>query len=133
MASINKAIILGYVGDEPKITTTPAGKKVANLAIATTEKGYTSQSGVVYPDKTEWHNVTIWQKQAEFAEKFIKKGSLVYVEGKIKTRSYTKDNITRYATEIEAETLQLLDRKMENNANNTNVASAQGNKNDVPF
>ena len=133
MASINKAIILGYVGDEPKITTTPAGKKVANLAIATTEKGYTSQSGVVYPDKTEWHNVTIWQKQAEFAEKFIKKRSLVYVEGKIKTRSYTKDNITRYATEIEAETLQLLDRKMEINANNTNVASAQGNKNDVPF
>lgn len=133
MASINKAIILGYVGDEPKITTTPAGKKVANLAIATTEKGYTSQSGVVYPDKTEWHNITIWQKQAEFAEKFIKKGSLVYVEGKIKNRSYTKDNITRYATEIEAETLQLLDRKVESNANNTNAASAQGNKNDVPF
>lgn len=133
MASINKAIILGYVGDEPKITTTPAGKKVANLAIATTEKGYTSQSGVVYPDKTEWHNVTIWQKQAEFAEKFIKKGSLVYVEGKIKTRSYTKDNITRYATEIEAETLQLLDRKTESNANNTNGVNAQENKNDVPF
>lgn len=133
MASINKAIILGYVGDEPKITTTPAGKKVANLAIATTEKGYTSQSGVAYPDKIEWHNVTIWQKQAEFAEKFIKKGSLVYVEGKIKTRSYTKDNITRYATEIEAETLQLLDRKVESNASNTNVANTQGNKGEVPF
>ena len=133
MASINKAIILGYVGDEPKITTMPAGKKVANLAIATTEKGYTSQSGVVYPDKTEWHNITIWQKQAEFAEKFIKKGSLVYVEGKIKTRSYTKDNITRYATEIEAETLQLLDRKMESNASNTNVANTQENKGEVPF
>ena len=133
MASINKAIILGYVGDEPKITTTPAGKKVANLAIATTEKGYTSQTGVVYPDKTEWHNVTIWQKQAEFAEKFIKKGSLVYVEGKIKTRSYTKDNITRYATEIEAEILQLLDRKVESNASNTNVANTQGNKGEVPF
>nr|DAR39221.1 MAG TPA: Single strand binding protein [Caudoviricetes sp.] len=95
MASINKAIILGYVGDEPKITTTPAGKKVANLAIATTEKGYTSQSGVVYPDKTEWHNITIWQKQAE--------------------------------------TLQLLDRKVESNASNTNVANTQGNKGEVPF
>lgn len=132
MASVNMAVIVGYVGDNPKVNMTQTGRKVAGITIATTEKGYTTQNGVTYPDKTEWHNIVIWGRLAEVAEKFIHKGSMVYVQGKLRTRSYDKDGITRYTTEIEAEVLQMLDR----NPNGNNMVPANNsvnNKDDVPF
>lgn len=79
--------------------------------MATTEKGYTTQSGQQIPDKTEWHNIVCWGKTAEVVERFVHKGSQLYIQGKMRTRTYEKDGQTRYTFEIECETLQLLDRR----------------------
>lgn len=115
MASLNQATIIGYVGDTPKIANTQNGRKVASFAVATTEKGYTSKSGVQYPDRTEWHNVVLWGNLAEIAEKFLRKGSSVFIQGKMRTRSYDdKNGVKRYITEIEGDTMQMLDRRTDN-------------------
>lgn len=115
MASLNQATIIGYVGDVPKISNTQNGRKVASFAIATTEKGYTSKSGVQYPDRNEWHNIVLWGNLAEIAEKYLRKGSSVFIQGKMRTRSYDdKNGVKRYITEIEGETMQMLDRRADN-------------------
>lgn len=137
MASVNMAVVVGYVGDNPKVSMTQTGRKVAGITVATTEKGYTTQSGVTYPDKTEWHQIVLCGRLAEVVEKYVHKGSMVYVQGKLRTRSYEKDGITRYTTEIEADILQMLDR----NTNGSNATPAQQvpstnqneNKDDLPF
>lgn len=132
MASVNMAVIVGYVGDNPKVNMTQTGRKVAGITVATTEKGYTAQSGVTYPDKTEWHQIVLWGRLAEVVEKYVHKGSMVYVQGKLRTRSYDKDGITRYTTEIEAEILQMLDRSP-NASNIAPINNSVNNKDDVPF
>nr|CAI9750704.1 single strand DNA binding protein [Caudoviricetes sp.] len=113
MASVNMAIVVGFVGDDPRVNSTQSGRKVASFSLATTEKGYTTQSGQQIPDKTEWHNIVCWGKTAEVVEKFVRKGSSLYIQGKIRTRSYEKDGQNRYVTEIECETMQMLDRRAE--------------------
>lgn len=113
MASVNMAIVVGFVGDDPRINQTQSGRKVASFSIATTEKGYTTQSGQQIPDRTEWHNIVCWGKTAEVVEKFVRKGSSLYIQGKIRTRYYEKDGQTRYMTEIECEMMQMLDRRAE--------------------
>lgn len=121
MATVNKAIILGYVGKDPDIKTLEAGVKVANFTIATTEKGYTLQNGTSVPDRTEWHNIVAWRGLAEVVEKYIRKGSLLYVEGKIQTRSWEKDGIKRYLTEIYAENIQMLPNGKKEDAPGTGI------------
>lgn len=113
MASLNQATLIGYAGADPRIINTQNGRKMASLSLATTEKGYTSErTGKVVPDRTEWHNIVLWARHADIAERFIRKGSLLLIQGKMRTRQYTaRDGSTRYVTEVEAETLQLLDRK----------------------
>lgn len=114
MASLNQASVIGFVGDAPRISTTRSGQKVASFTVATTDRGYTRQNGEVVPDRTEWHNVVAWGKVAEVVEKYVRKGSSVFVQGKMRTRSYTaKDGTTKYVTEIDTETLQMLDRKQD--------------------
>ena len=109
MASVNKAIIMGNLGKDPDVRYVDKGVAVAQLAVATTERGYELESGTRVPDRTEWHNVVLWRQAAEFAEKYVHKGALVYVEGRIKTRSYDdKKGITRYVTEIWADTFELV-------------------------
>lgn len=126
MASINQATIIGFVGDEPKVSMTQTGRKVASFAVATTEKGYTAQNGTTYPDRTEWHNVVLWGKLAEVAEKFLHKGSSVFVQGKMRTRSYEdKNGIKRYVTEIEGDIMQMLDRKADGNQSGVQQQNAQ--------
>lgn len=146
MASINQATVVGFLGEEPKVSTTQTGRKVASFSVATTEKGYTAQNGTQYPDKTEWHNVVIWGKLAEVAEKYLHKGSSVYIQGKMRTRSYEdKNQIKRYITEIECDVMQMLDRRdlaqgMQNNGYSQgsyqdaaqNYFSSKQN-NDLPF
>lgn len=88
MASVNMAIVVGFLGDEPKVTTMQNGRKIASMAVATTEKGYTLQNGTQVPDKTEWHNIVLFGKVAEVAERYLHKGSSVYIQGKMQTRSY---------------------------------------------
>lgn len=112
--AVNKAIILGNVGQNPEIKQV-GDNKVANFTIATTERGYTTQAGTVIPDKTEWHNVVAWRGLAEICERFIQKGSQIYIEGKITTRTWEKDSVKMYKTEIVADNIQLLGKKPESN------------------
>ncbi|MGL5260812.1 MAG: single-stranded DNA-binding protein [Bacteroides sp.] len=107
--SVNKAIILGNVGQDPDVKSLDNGIKVANFSIATTERGYTLKNGTQVPERTEWHNIVVWRGLAEIVEKYVKKGTKLYIEGKIKTRSYEDQNkAKRYITEIYAEQLELL-------------------------
>ncbi|MDR0540689.1 MAG: single-stranded DNA-binding protein [Dysgonamonadaceae bacterium] len=110
--SVNKVLLIGNVGKEPEVKYYDNGVAVANFSLATTERGYTAANGTQVPDRTEWHNVVLWRGLAEIAEKYIHKGSKIYIEGKIRTRSYDdQQGIKRYVTEIWGDTLELLDRK----------------------
>ena len=112
MASVNQATIIGYVGEDPKIITTSNGKTMATLTVATTERGYTKRDGTTSEDRTEWHNIVLFGKLAEIARDYIRKGAALYIQGKMRTRSYDdKDGIKRYVTEIHADTVQMLDRR----------------------
>jgi len=108
MASVNKVIIVGNLGRDPETRYMPNGEAVTNIAVATTESWKDKSSG----DKkeiTEWHRITFYRKLAEIAGQYLKKGSQVYVEGRLQTRKWTdKENIERYTTEIIADTMQML-------------------------
>lgn len=107
MASVNKAILIGNLGADPELRHTPAGKAVAEFRMATT-------FGSGDKAMTEWHRVVAWERTAEVAAEFLKKGSPVYVEGRIQTRSWDKDDGTKgYVTEIVVEKLQLLGARAE--------------------
>lgn len=107
MAGVNKVIILGNLGADPEVRTTPAGTKVARLRLATSET-YTNRDGQKITN-TEWHSVNVWRGLADIAEKYLSKGRQVYIEGKLRTRSYDdKEGVTRYVTEIEADNLTLV-------------------------
>lgn len=108
MASVNKVIIVGNLGRDPEIRYMPSGDAVANISVATTDKWKDKQSGE-QKEATEWHNISFFGKLAEIAGEYLKKGSQVYIEGKLQTRKYTdKDGVEKYATSIKAETLQML-------------------------
>lgn len=110
--SINKVILLGYTGKDPEVKDV-AGTKVANLSLATMEKGYTLQNGIQVPDRTEWHSLIFWKGLAEVVEKYVRKGSQIYIEGKIKTRQYEdRTGSKRYVTEIFVDKLELLGSRL---------------------
>lgn len=111
--SVNKATLLGNVGQDPEVKTLENGRKVATLTLATTERGYTLQNGTTVPERTEWHSLVLWQGLAEVAEKYVRKGMQLYVEGKITTRSWEKDGIRFYKTEIQVSDMQMLGKKPE--------------------
>jgi len=111
--SVNKVILIGHVGKDPEVRYLDKNVAVANFTMATTEKAFTTQNGVQVPERTEWHNIVAWRGLADISEKYIRKGSQVYVEGKLQTRSWEKDGIKRYTTEIYAETINLLGKRPE--------------------
>lgn len=107
--SLNKVMLIGNVGQEPVVRYLDSGVCVATFSLATTERGYTLQNGTQVPERTEWHNIVVWRKQAEFVEKYVHKGDKLYVEGKIQSRSYDdKQGVRRYVVEIMTETVDLL-------------------------
>lgn len=110
--SVNKVILIGNVGKDPEVRYFDNGGAVANFSLATTERGYTAANGTQVPDRTDWHNIVLWRGLAEVAEKYVKKGSKLYIEGKIKTRSYDDaSGNKRYVTEIWGDSMEMLDRK----------------------
>jgi single-strand DNA-binding protein len=122
--SVNKVILIGNVGKEPDVKYYDNGVAVANFSVATSERGYTAANGTQVPERTEWHNIVLWRGLAEIAEKYIHKGSKIYIEGKIRTRSYDdQQGIKRYVTEVWGDNLELLDRKPD---------SGQGNRPPLP-
>jgi single-strand DNA-binding protein len=129
--SVNKAILVGNVGKDPEVRYLDSGIAVATITLATTERGYTLGNGTVVPDRTEWHNVVAWRGLAEVAEKFVKKGSQIYVEGKITTRKWEKDGVARYSTEIVAETIELLGKRPEGSSTESQPAAPKKPTNDT--
>lgn len=109
MASVNKVILVGNLGADPSVRYMPNGEAVANFSIATTENWKDKQG--VKQEKTEWHNIVMYRKLAEIAGEYLKKGRPVYVEGRLQTRSWEKDGVKRYSTEIIADSMQMLGSK----------------------
>ena len=96
---LNRATILGHVGKDPTTKTMNSGDKVANFSIATSESWTDKQSGEK-KEKTQWHNIVVWGKLADIVEKYVRKGSKVFVEGAIETRKYEQNGVEKYTTEI---------------------------------
>lgn len=140
MAGINKVILVGNLGKDPEVRTLENGSKVANFTLATSEtyKGRDGQRVTT----TEWHNIVLWRGLAEIAEQFLKKGNQVYIEGKIKSRTWDdKDGNKRYTTEIQGDNLTMLGGRRESDtteatpdietAPDNNVGEAEND--DLPF
>ena len=108
MAGINKVIIVGNLGDNPKIRTMPNGEAVANISVATSES-WTDKNTGERREVTEWHRIVLYRRLAEIAGQYLRKGSQVYVEGRLKTRKWQDNNgQDRYTTEIQGDNLQML-------------------------
>ena len=107
--AVNKVILLGNVGRDPEIRRTDDNTVCASFPLATSERAYRKRTGEEVPEKTEWHNIVAWQGIAERIERQVRKGSLVYLEGKLRTRQWTDANNTRhYVTEIFVDQFELL-------------------------
>ena len=110
--SVNKVILIGNVGKDPDVRYLDSGVAVATFSLATTERGYTLQNGTQVPDRTEWHNIVLWRGLAQTAEKYVHKGDKLYIEGKIKSRSYDDQNgIKRTIVEIFADNMEMLTQR----------------------
>lgn len=110
--SLNKVMLIGNVGAEPEIKYVDQSTPVASIRLATSDPGYTLANGTQVPEQTEWHTVILWRKQAEIVEKYVHKGDKLYIEGKIKTRTWDdRQGIKRYAVEIWASGIELLTPK----------------------
>lgn len=138
--SINKVILVGHVGKDPEVRYLEKDLAVAKFPLATTERGRTLQNGTQIPERTEWHNIVAWRGLADVSEKYIRKGTQLYVEGKIQTRNWEKDGVKHYITEIVADTINLLGKKPEHTeelsaqpANGTVAEPPLPVEDDLPF
>lgn len=145
MASVNKVILVGRLGKDPEIRSTPNGSTVAKFSIATDDR-YTDRNGEKQ-ERTEWHNITAWGKLAEICGQYLRKGKLVYIEGSIRTDSWDDKETgqKKYRTEIWANQMQMLDRKGDESGGGGGGYAGAGRKNasttapaaeeeeDVPF
>jgi len=136
MSSVNKAIIIGRLGADPVLRTTPSGTSVCNFNVATNET-WADATGKKQ-EKTEWHHIVVWGKNAENCGKFLSKGREVYVEGALQTRQWEdKDKIKRYSTEINAVSVQFLGSKAEGSSAEAPARTAspatEYTPDDVPF
>ncbi len=106
---MNKVMLIGNVGKEPEVRYYDADQAVAQVSLATTERGYTLQNGTQVPDHTDWHNLVFYRKLAKIVESYVHKGDKLYVEGRIRYRSYDdKQGVRRYVTEILVENMEML-------------------------
>ena len=137
MAGVNKVILIGNLGKDPEVRYLDSGVAVANFSLATTES-YKNKEGERV-SQTEWHNVVLWRGLAEVAEKWLKKGSAVYIEGKIRNRKWEdKEGNTRYTTEILGDNMTMLGKKDDNSTQSTPSSSEENvpqeeKGDDLPF
>jgi single-strand DNA-binding protein len=139
MASLNKALLIGNLGKDPELRYTPSGKAVASFSIATTNQ-WKDKDGQKQ-ERTDWHNIVVWGRQAEIAKDYLRKGKQIYLEGRIQTRNYDdKDGNKRWITEIVADRFLMLGRKGEGDAGDEfppppaeSDAPGAGNEDDLPF
>jgi single-strand DNA-binding protein len=143
MAGVNKVILIGNLGRDPEVRHLESGASVANFPIATTES-YKDKNGN-RQEQTEWHNIVLWRGLAEIAEKYLKKGSQVYIEGKLRSRSWEdKEGNTRYITEVVGDSMTMLGGRSEGNnspqeskvekvSEETPITSGDDENDDLPF
>jgi single-strand DNA-binding protein len=140
MASINKVMLLGNLGRDPELRSTPKGNQVLNFPMATSRRWKDRETDEVH-DQTDWHRIVVWGRQAEVLSEYLRKGSQVHVEGRLQTRSWSdKDGATRYTTEIVASRIQMLGRPEDRRAPEpvdepevpVDAAEPDGND-DIPF
>ncbi len=123
MASVNKVILIGNLGKDPELKFTPSGVPMVKFSIATTERFKDSEGN--QQERTEWHNIVLWRRQAEIANEYLKKGSPVYIEGRIQSHSWEDENgVKKYMTEIVGLQIQLLGKRED--------SAAEGPPGDVP-
>ena len=138
MSSLNKVMIIGNLGQDPEVRYSQAGAPVTNISIATTERYKDKQTGE-QKETTEWHRIVFFNRLAEIAGEYLKKGSVCYVEGQLRTRKYTDNNgVTKYTTEIVGSTMRMLGGKNGNSyathsGNNQGQMDDDGFDSDVPF
>lgn len=107
MSGVNKVILVGRLGKDPEVRNLESGVSVANFTIATSES-YKDRTTGEKKEITEWHNIVLWRGLAEVAQKYLHKGDMVYIEGKLRTRSWEKEGVTRYITEIVGDNMTML-------------------------
>lgn len=130
MFGVNKTTILGYLGNPPEIRTMPNGDTVANLSVATSER-WTDKTTGERKDVTEWHRIVFYRGQAEFCREYLKKGSLVYIEGRLKTRKWQdKDGQDHYTTEIIGSDLKII---IDKNKSKDSTPNLTDDSNNIPF
>jgi single-strand binding protein len=130
--ALNKVFLIGNVGKDPEVHYFDSNTRKASFTLATTDRGFTRTDGTAVPERTEWHNIVVWRGLAEVVEKYVRKGSKLFIEGKITSRSYEdKSGVKRYVTEITAENLELLNRLNATSDDNQMPSQpAQGNQYD---
>jgi single-strand DNA-binding protein len=114
MSGVNKVILVGRLGKDPEIRNLENGASVANFTMATSET-YKDKTTGDRKEVTEWHNVVLWRGLADIAAKYLHKGDMIYVEGKLRTRSWEKEGVTRYTTEIVGDNMTMLSTQRSNN------------------
>ena len=130
--SVNKVILVGNLGRDPELRYTGSGKAVANFPLATSEVW--NDSDGERQERTDWHNIVVWDKQAETCGQYLAKGRQVYVEGSIRTRKYEdKDGNQRYVTEVIASRVQFLGSAADRSERPAATSSAQAESDDIPF
>lgn len=123
--SVNKVILIGNVGNDPEVNYVKEDVPVAKFSLATSES-YTNRQGEKV-ENTEWHNIVIWRGLAKVVEKYVKKGTKLYIEGKLTTRKYEKDGQTKYFTEIVAKEMRMLDRAKDSGGANQSTPAGYEN------
>ncbi len=130
--SFNKVLLIGNVGKEPEVRHLESGTAVASFTLATTER-FKDKNGA-FADQTEWHNIVCWRNLAELAEKYVTKGTQLFIEGKIRSRSWTdQTGQKRYTTEIIADNIRLLGKKSDNPASATGLPQQGGYQQQEPY
>lgn len=128
MSGVNKVLLIGNLGKDPETRYMPSGKAATNFSIATSERFKDKETGEPR-ERTEWHRIACFDRLAEIAAEYLKKGSKVFIEGKLRTRKWTdKDGKDQYSTEIIADQLQMLDGKREGAAPTSGTPPARGQK-----
>lgn len=126
---MNKVMLIGNVGKEPDVRYYDNDQAVAQFPLATTERGYTLQNGTQVPDHTDWHNIIMWRGLAKVAEKYVHKGDRIYVEGRLRYRSYDdQKGQRRYVTEILADNMELLSMRHDTDAEKKTAAQSDERK-----
>ncbi len=131
MSGVNKVILVGRLGKDPEVRHLESGATVANFSIATSET-YKDRMTGERREQTEWHNIVLWRGLAEVVEKYVKKGDMIYIEGKLRTRSWEKDGITRYTTEVVGDNMTMLGGGGGGGSNNADSGMNQQNSYQEP-